>query len=153
MAGYFIYIGWGYICFAKQQRKGKQFRMKQSLIFILFLITLTSICDTINQLFLKSAINSLNISLTSNILKILRFILKLIMIPRVWIGFLFAVLSLCIWLFVLSKADLNFAFSADSMHYIFIALASRMVLKEKVGFKRWVGTALIIVGIILVSLS
>jgi len=127
--------------------------MKESLIFILFLIVLTSICDTINQLFLKSAINSLNASLTGNILKILRFILKLIIMPRVWIGFLFAVLSLCIWLFVLSKADLNFAFSADSMHYIFIALASRFVLKEKVGLKRWAGTIFIILGIILVSLS
>jgi len=127
--------------------------MKQGLIFILFLIVLTSICDTINQLFLKSTINSLNASLTGSILKILRFVLKLIMIGRVWIGFLFAVLSLCIWLFVLSKADLNFAFSADSMHYIFIAFASRFVLKEKVGLKRWVGTIFIILGIILVSLS
>jgi hypothetical protein len=43
--------------------------------------------------------------------------------PRLWVGFIFSIISLCIWLFVLSKADLNFAFSADSMHYIFIALA------------------------------
>lgn len=127
--------------------------MKQGLIFILFLIVLTSICDTINQLFLKSAINSLKVSISANIIKIMQFILNLIQIPRVWIGFLFSVLSLCIWLFVLSKADLNFAFSLDSMHYIFIALVSRFVLKEKVGFKRWAGTMFIMIGIILVSLS
>jgi uncharacterized membrane protein len=54
---------------------------------------------------------------------------------------------------VLSKADLNFAFSADSMHYIFIALASRFVLKEKLSSKRWLGTFCIITGIVLVSLS
>jgi uncharacterized membrane protein len=117
------------------------------------LIALTSICDTINQLFLKSAINSLKISLTANIVKILQFIIRLIRTPRVWVGFLFSVLSLCIWLFVLSKVDLNYAFSADSMHYIFIAFASRHVLKENVGFKRWAGTIFIIIGIILVSLS
>jgi uncharacterized membrane protein len=127
--------------------------MKAGLLLILFLIGLTSICDTINQILLKSSINSLNISLTANIAKILQFILKLIRIPRLWIGFLFSVLSLCIWLFVLSKADLNFAFSIDSMHYIFIAFASRLLLKERVVFRRWVGTALIIIGIILVSLS
>jgi uncharacterized membrane protein len=79
--------------------------------------------------------------------------IKLVRIPRVWIGFLFSVLSLCIWLFVLSKADLNFAFSVDSMHYIFIAFASGLVLKEKVGFRRWAGTIFIIIGIILVTLS
>ncbi len=127
--------------------------MKLGLIFILFLIFLTSICDTINQLFLKSAINSLRVSLTANIVRILQFIIKLIRIPRVWIGFLFSILSLCIWLFVLSKADLNFAFSADSMHYIFIAFASRLVLKEKVEFRRWIGTIFIMIGIVLVSLS
>ena len=56
-------------------------------------------------------------------------------------------------LLVLSKADLNFAFSADSMHYIFIAFASHLVLKEKVGICRWFGTALIVGGIILISLT
>ena len=127
--------------------------MKPGLAFIIFLIVLTSVCDTINQLFLKSAINSLNVSLSANIKKILGFILKLIRLPRLWASFLFSTLSLCIWLFVLSKADLNFAFSLDSMHYIFIAFASRLVLKEKVGFKRLLGTSFIAVGIILVSLS
>jgi uncharacterized membrane protein len=127
--------------------------MKQGLAYILFLIVLTSICDTINQLFLKSAINSLDVSLSANIKKVLEFIIKLIRVPRIWGSFLFAALSLCIWLFVLSKADLNFAFSLDSMHYIFIALASKLVLKEKIGFKRWFGTIFIAIGIILVSLS
>lgn len=127
--------------------------MKQGLVFILFLIVITSICDTINQLFLKSAINSLNASIPPNIFKVMRFIIKLITLPRVWVSFLFSILSLCVWLFILSKVDLNFAFSVDSMHYIFIVFASRFILKEKVGFKRTFGTLFIILGIILVSLS
>jgi len=127
--------------------------MKEGLVLILFLIFTTSICDTINQLILKSAINSLEASLSFNLIKILRFILKLASLPRVWIGFLFSVLSLCIWLFVLSKVDLNFAFSVDSMHYVFIALTSQLILKEKVCWRRWLGTLLIVVGIVIVSLN
>jgi len=127
--------------------------MKEGLIFIFFLIVLTSACDTINQLFLKSAINSLSLSSPITVKKIIKFIIELIIVPRVWISFLFSVLSLCIWLFILSKVDLNFAFSIDSMNYIFIAFASMHVLKERVGFKRWSGTIFIIIGIILVSLS
>ena len=126
--------------------------MKVSLTFIMLLIISTSICDTISQLFLKSSINSLNASITS-IKKIFGFIIRLALIPKVWIGFIFSCLSLFIWLFVLSKADLNFAFSLDSMHYIFIALASSLILKEKVEFKRCVGTTLVVLGIILVTLS
>jgi len=127
--------------------------MKEGLLIILSLIALTSLCDTINQLFLKSAIDSLDFSLTFNIVKIFKFIFQLLIKPRLWLGFVFSVVSLCIWLFVLSKADLNFAFSADSMHYIFIALASRFILKEKINSLRWLGTGLIIVGIIFVSLT
>ena len=127
--------------------------MKSGLLFILFLIALTSACDTINQIFLKSAINSLKVSLSSNIVEILRFIIRLIRLPRVWLSFLASSVSLCIWLFVLSKADLNFAFSLDSMHYIFISFASRIFLKERVDSWRWFGTVLIVIGIVLVSLS
>ena len=126
--------------------------MKINIIFILLLIVLTSLCDTASQLFLKSSINSLSLKI-DGIKKALAFIFKLIRIPWVWWGFLFSTLSLLIWLFVLSKADLNFAFSLDSMHYIFIALASRLFLKEKVGIQRWLSTLLIVVGIILVTLS
>ncbi|MDD5130045.1 MAG: EamA family transporter [Candidatus Omnitrophica bacterium] len=127
--------------------------MKEGLLLVLSLIALTSLCDTINQLFLKSAIDSLHFIPTFNLIKIFKFIFRLLITPRLWLGFVFSLISLCVWLVVLSKADLNFAFSADSMHYIFIALASHFVLKEKMGFGRWLGTGLIVVGIIFVSLS
>ncbi|MBI4706594.1 MAG: EamA family transporter [Candidatus Omnitrophica bacterium] len=127
--------------------------MKLGLFFVLFLIGLTSLLDTINQLFLKSAINSLQVNLSANIFKILKFVWQVVLIPKVWLGGICTLISLCIWLFVLSKADLNFAFSADSMHYIFIAFASRLFLKEKVGFKRWLGTIFIVLGIVFISIS
>lgn len=127
--------------------------MKEGLLVVLSLVALTSLCDTINQLFLKSAIDSLNFTPTFNIIKISKFIFQLLIMPRLWLGFIFSLISLGIWLVVLSKADLNFAFSADSMHYIFIALVSRFVLKEKMGSWRWLGTGLIVVGIVFISLS
>lgn len=123
-----------------------------NIIFILFLILLTSLFDTVNQLLLKTSINALDAEVNS-IRRLFSFIFKLACVPRVWIGFLFCCLSLFIWLFVLSKADLNFAFSADSMHYVFIAFSSKLFLKEKVGTKRWVGTILIVFGIILITWS
>lgn len=126
--------------------------MKLNLALLILLLILTSTCDTITQLFLKNAINSLNLNINS-VKKIFGLIIRIALIPRVWIGFVFSCISLFIWLFVLSKVDLNLAFSIDSMHYIFIAFASGLVLKEKVSFKRWAGTILIVLGIILVSLT
>jgi len=127
--------------------------MKENLFFILSLIALTSICDTISQTLLKSTINSLSFNFSWHLIKFFKFIFKIMLTPLVWVGLFFSTASLCIWLFVLSKADLNFAFSADSMHYIFIALAARFVLKEKVGWQRWLGILSIIIGIVFVSLS
>ncbi len=127
--------------------------MKEGFFLILFLIIFISICDTISQLILESAINSVGFGIGGRISKILRFFLRLAMIPWVWLALFFSILSLCLWLFVLSRAELNFAFSIDSMHYIFIALGSSVILKEKVGFQRWLGTILIVAGIILVSIS
>jgi len=127
--------------------------VSDGLFMILFLIFCSSICDTLNQFFLKSAINSLNVSLSARLVEVIRFVWALVLSPRVWLGFFFATVSLCLWLFVLSRVDLNFAFSLDSMHYILIAVVSRLFLNERVGAKRWFGTCLIIVGIILVSLS
>ncbi|MFA5092743.1 MAG: EamA family transporter [Candidatus Omnitrophota bacterium] len=127
--------------------------MKQGLLLILSLIALTSLCDTISQLFLKSAIDFLKFKPPFNIIRIFKFIFKLISNPWLWVGFGFSLISLCVWLIVLSRADLNFAFSADSMHYIFIAVASRLILKEKFTSFRWLGTGLIVLGIIFVSLS
>ena len=127
--------------------------MKEKLFIILSLIALTSFCDTVSQLFLKSTIDSLNFTPAFNVVKIFKFIFRLIITPRLWLGLIFSVISLCIWLVVLSKADLNFAFSADSMHYIFIALASWLIIKERFTPLRWLGTGLIVTGIVLVSLN
>jgi uncharacterized membrane protein len=126
--------------------------MTLNIYLIISLIFLTSVFDTVNQLLLKTSINSLELNLNS-IRKIIAFILKLLTIPRIWLGFFFCCMSLVVWLFVLSKADLNFSFSADSMHYILIALASRIFLKEKVGLWRWIGTTFIVIGIILLTYS
>jgi len=126
--------------------------VKQNLIFIIFLIFVTDICDTVSQLFLKSSINSLDLHINT-VKKVIRLVIHLIKTPRVLIGSFFSVLSLFIWLFVLTKSDLNFAFSIDSMRYILISLASVLILKEKINTVRWLGIFAVVCGIMLVAIG
>jgi uncharacterized membrane protein len=126
--------------------------MKQQIFFIIGLILLTDIFDTVSQLFLKSSINSLDLHVNT-VKKALQFTWRLIMIPRVWVGFIFSAISLGFWLFVLSKSDLNFAFSLDSMRYILITLASGLFLKEKISLPRWLGIICVVFGIMLVAVG
>ena len=124
--------------------------MKQGMIFIIFLIFLTDLCDTVSQLTLKSSINKLDLNVNT-VKKVIRLILQLGKMHRVWIGFIFSTMSLAIWLFVLSKAELNFAYSLDSMRYILITIASVVILKEKIAPMRWMGIICVVTGIILVA--
>ena len=126
--------------------------MKQTMFFIIFLIFLTDICDTISQLLLKSAINSLDLHINT-VRKVIRLMIRLVVNTRVLVGFVFSALSLFIWLFVLTKSDLNFAFSMDSMRYILIALASVFVLKEKISIVRWLGIFAVVCGIAIVAIG
>jgi len=126
--------------------------MEESLILAVSLIFVTDICDTISQLFLKSAINSSDLHVNS-INRAIRLVIDLIKIPRVWIGFIFSFISLSFWLYVLTKYDLSFAYSIDSMRYILIAVASVLILKERIGFLRWLGISAVICGIMLVAIG
>ncbi|MEI8349648.1 MAG: EamA family transporter [Candidatus Omnitrophota bacterium] len=127
--------------------------MYSSIFFLLGLIALADVFDTTRELCLKSAINSLDGYSPNTIKKVLQFVWTLVRLPKVWISFLCSVLSLFLYLFVLSKADLSVAFALDSMHYIFIAFAAKWVLKEKFGVMRWMGTICVAIGITLVSFS
>lgn len=126
--------------------------MKEQIFLIIGLIFLTDTLDTVSQLILKSSINALDWHINS-IKKALHLILELLKIPRLWFGFFLTGVSLVIWLITLTKADLNLAFSLDSMRYILIALASAIFLKEKVSKGRWLGIMCVVGGIVLVALG
>jgi len=142
---------WGDAGFDQQQTEEREV-LKQTLFFIIFLIFLTDVCDTVSQLLLKSAINSFDLHINTA-RKVIKLMLRLVTTPRVLAGFVFSALSLLIWLFVLTKSDLNFAFSMDSMRYILIAIASVFVLKEKISVIRWLGIFAVVCGILIVAIG
>jgi len=56
-----------------------------------------------------------------------------------------------LWLLVLSKFDLSFAYPLVSIGYILVALVSFVFLKENLSLMRWVGIILIAVGSFVVT--
>ncbi|HEX9235450.1 MAG TPA: EamA family transporter [Actinomycetota bacterium] len=61
------------------------------------------------------------------------------------------VLSAAVWLVVLSKVSLSFAYPFVSLTYVLILLFDRLVLNDTVSGLRWAGVLLIVAGILLVS--
>jgi drug/metabolite transporter (DMT)-like permease len=69
----------------------------------------------------------------------------------VWAGLFLFGLSAFVWLAVLSRASLSFAYPFASLTYALILLADRFVLHEQIPPLRWAGVFCIMVGIVLVA--
>jgi drug/metabolite transporter (DMT)-like permease len=60
-------------------------------------------------------------------------------------------LSAVVWLLVLSRASLSFAYPFASLTYVLILLADKFVLHEEIPVLRWTGVFAIMTGIVLVA--
>ena len=60
-------------------------------------------------------------------------------------------ISAVVWLLVLSRASLSFAYPFASLSYLLIVLIDRFLLKETVPPLRWAGVFFIMTGIVLVA--
>ena len=61
------------------------------------------------------------------------------------------VASASVWLIVLSRTSLSFAYPFASLTYVLILLFDRLVLQEPISALRYGGVALIIAGLVLIS--
>ncbi len=71
--------------------------------------------------------------------------------PAVWGGLFLFGLSAIVWLAVLSRTSLSFAYPFASLSYVLILLADRFLLHETVPALRWAGVFCIMVGIVLIA--
>jgi drug/metabolite transporter (DMT)-like permease len=71
--------------------------------------------------------------------------------PMVWAGLGLYILGTVSWLAVLSRIDLAVAYPLGSMNYVLVTLLAASLLDENVTLLRWVGTASILVGILVVA--
>lgn len=73
--------------------------------------------------------------------------------PAVWLGLLIFGLSAVVWLAVLSRASLSFAYPFAALTYALIVLFDLFFLHEQVPAIRWAGVFCIMTGIVLVAQS
>jgi drug/metabolite transporter (DMT)-like permease len=69
----------------------------------------------------------------------------------VWAGLALFGLSAFVWLAVLSRTSLSFAYPFASLTYVLILLADRFILNQPVPGLRYAGVACIVAGIVLVA--
>lgn len=80
-------------------------------------------------------------------------LVKILLIPYIPFGFLCFGVSSILWLVVVSKLELSYAYPMVSLGYVIVIIASWWFLGEHLSLLRLVGVALICAGVALVSKS
>lgn len=129
---------------AHQRPEGKNLTMLIGLI--LLSVTLAAVA----QLTLKQGMN--HVTASSGPLKLnAASLTDVVSTPQVWLGLFLFGLSAFVWLAVLSRTSLSFAYPFASLTYVLILLFDRFWLHQQVPVVRWVGVFFIMVGIVLIA--
>ena len=70
--------------------------------------------------------------------------------PFIFIAIILLFFATISYLLVLSKLNVSYAYPLMSGSYIIVLLLSRIILKEKIIFKQWIGVFIIITGIFII---
>ena len=123
-------------------------RKNRTMLIALILTSVT--LAAVAQLTLKHGMNQ--VTANTGELRLSAASLKdVAMTPAIWAGLVIFGLSAFVWLAVLSRASLSFAYPFASITYVLILLADRFILDQPIPALRWAGVAFIVVGIILVA--
>jgi drug/metabolite transporter (DMT)-like permease len=119
---------------------------------LIALILVSVALAAVAQLTLKTGMNHVNTELAPAAFSLNgRSLRVLVAQPLVWGGLALFGVSAIVWLVVLSRASLSFAYPFAALTYVSILVFDHFVLDEQVPALRWAGVACIAVGIFLVS--
>ncbi len=102
------------------------------------------------QLLLKQGMSA-DRDVVDRVSEVIPRLLKAALNPVVIAGFVLYGLSAALWLIILTRAELSWAYPLLSMGYVLVVLLSRVLFHEAVTPTRLVGTLVIVAGVWLIS--
>jgi drug/metabolite transporter (DMT)-like permease len=79
------------------------------------------------------------------------FLLKLLIDPFIFSGFLSALVAALFWMAAMTKSDLSYAYPFMGLSFILVLIASSIVFGESITVNKIVGLSLIVLGIFISS--
>jgi drug/metabolite transporter (DMT)-like permease len=112
------------------------------------LISLQVVINTLAQLLLKKGVGFVNFNQS-----IWGLVMSILTNIYIFAGVFIFVISLFLWLYLLSKFDLSFLYPFGSLSYVLAALGGWFFFAENITLYRSGGILLILIGVILVAKS
>lgn len=120
---------------------------------IIALVIVSEIFTAFGQVLFKKSTNEVGVYSLRHLDAHSRFLGDIFKRPSLWTGFVFMGMGLVVWLFALAEGDLSLVFPIGSIQYILILFSAHFFLDEKIDAMKLVGTLLVVMGIILISIS
>ena len=104
------------------------------------------------QILLKLGMNRFGeVSSDLSIANIWQVSLKIISNPYIMLGIAFQVIALVVWLYVLKKVEVSYAYPLIALGFVFVLLVGYFFMNESLNSYKLAGIALIIAGIFVLS--
>ena len=128
-------------------------RPREDMLKILAFVFIAEILAAFGQILLKKTANSLDWHDLRDARSYFRFLREVLSKPAVWFGLLTMAAGLIAWLLALTGGALSVVFPLGSLQYVLILVMARIFLGEKIDTMKLLGTFLVVLGIILITLS
>lgn len=119
----------------------------------LIIMILAVSAGTVGDLLLAKGMKELGDISAMNLRGIMNVALQALTTPKLIIGTAMLAIFFFLWLAVLSWEDLSVALPMQALNYVLVAFLSQWFLGETVTPMRWTGTALVCLGVMLITKS
>jgi drug/metabolite transporter (DMT)-like permease len=89
----------------------------------------------------------------SSVYSLMKVLPQMVTSIYLWLSLFSYGVSIIIWMIVLSRVEVSFAYAFSSLGYIFVMFMSMLLLKEHLSIMRIIGVGIVSLGIILVTRS
>ncbi len=118
---------------------------------IIMMIAVTA--GTVGDILLAKGMKQLGDLSTMNLRGILEVAYRAMSEWKIVVGTAMLALFFFLWLAVLSWEDLTVALPMQALNYVLVAILAKYLLHEQISPLRWVGIALVCVGVIMITKS
>ena len=113
-----------------------------------------AITAIISNCLFKYSIEKNNFFWQGSILRLMEDLIRLLLLPSMWVGISFFILSNVLWIIIVSSQKMGLAYPLHiGLCFVFILLSSFFIFKENFMLSHFIGISLIVSGIIIISIS
>ncbi len=104
----------------------------------------------IGQILLKAGANKL-VDFNLSFQDLFQNLLTIMKIPQLLIGIIFFGLSFLLWIKVLTKAELSYAYPMVSLSYVIVGIGSAVFFNESITINKVLGISAIVAGVFILN--